>query len=118
MEDANKSKGCGKLPGIHQFLLMFYSKLQPYHQTIKRAKRQEKVEMGRGTPKSVQGTQREDYKSTSIGITEERRKIQSENGCLRTCYRRSTIPRARREMETHRFPIKNNANSRAKLQDL
>jgi len=62
--------------------------------------------------------QREDHKSTSIGITEERRKIQSGNRCFRTCYRRSTIPRARREMETHHFPIKNNVTSRAKLRDL
>ena len=118
MEDANKSKGCGKFPGIRQFLLTFYSKLQPYRQTVKRTKRQERVEMGRGTPKSIHGTQREDHKLTSIGITKERRKIQSGNGCLRTCYRRSTIPRARREMKTHCFPIKNNATSGVKLRDL
>jgi len=74
--------------------------------------------MGRGTPKSVRRTQGEDHKSTSIGITKERRKIQSGNGCLRTHYRRSSIPRTRREMETHHFPIKNNATSRMKLQDL
>ena len=62
--------------------------------------------------------QREDHKSTSIGITKERGKIQSGNGCLRTCYRRSSISRTRREMETHCFPIKNNATSRMKLRDL
>ena len=115
MEDADKSKRCEKLSGIRQFLLMLYTKLQPYCQAIKQAKRQERVEMGRGTPKSIRRTQREDHKSTSIGITEERREIQSKNGCLRTRYRRSSIPRTRREMETHRFPIKNNATSRTEL---
>ena len=62
--------------------------------------------------------QRENHKSTSIGITEERGKIQSGNGYLGTCYRRSSIPRARREMETHCFPIKNNTTSGMKLRDL
>ena len=45
-----------------------------------------------GIGKSIQRTQGEDHKSASIGITKEKRKIQSENRCLRTCYRRSTIP--------------------------
>ena len=35
IEDTNKSKRCGKLPGICQFLLMLYTKLQPYRQAIK-----------------------------------------------------------------------------------
>ena len=75
MEDADKSKRCGKLPGICQFLSTLYTKLQPHRQAIKRAKRQERVKMGRGTPKSIRRTQREDHKSTSIGITKEEREI-------------------------------------------
>ena len=53
MEDTNKSKRCGKLPGIHKFLSTLYSKLQPYCQAVKQTKRQERVEMGKGTSKSV-----------------------------------------------------------------
>ena len=87
-------------------------------QAIKRIKGQERVEMERGTPKSIQRTQREDYKSTSIDITQERRKIQGRNRCFRTCHWRSTFPRARREVETHSIFIKNDATSRTKLRNL
>ena len=51
MEDTDKSQRCGKLPGIRQFLSTLYTKLQPYCQTTKQAKRQERVEMGRKTSK-------------------------------------------------------------------
>ena len=53
MEDTDKGKRCGKLPGVCQFLSMLYTKLQLYCQAIKQAKRQERVEMVRGTPKSI-----------------------------------------------------------------
>ena len=53
MEDTDKSKRCGKLPRIHKFLLTLYTKLQLHCQAIKRTKRQERVEMGRETPKSI-----------------------------------------------------------------
>jgi len=53
MEDANKSERYGKLPRICKFLSTLYTKLQPHCQAIKQTKRQERVEMGRGTPKSV-----------------------------------------------------------------
>ena len=69
IEDTNKSKGRGKLPRIHKFLLILYTKLQSHCQAIKQTKRQEKVEMGKETSKSVWRTQREDHKSTGIGIT-------------------------------------------------
>ena len=62
--------------------------------------------------------QREDHKSTSIGLTQERRKIQSRNRCFRTCNWKSTFPRARREMETHSIFIKDNTTSGTKLQNL
>ncbi len=38
MEDTNKSKRCGKLPGVCKFLSMLYTKLQPYCQAIKQTK--------------------------------------------------------------------------------
>ena len=84
MEDTNKSERCGKLPGVHKFLPMLYTKLQPHCQAIKWTKGQERVEMGRGILKSVWRTQGENHKSTSIDITQERRKIQGRNRCFRT----------------------------------
>jgi len=57
-------------------------------------------------------------KSTSSISTKETRKIQSGNGCLRTCNRRSTIPRIRWEMETNCFFVKNNATSRKELRNI
>ena len=53
MEDANKSERYGKLSGVCKFLLTLYTKLLPHCQAIKQTKRQERVEMGRGTPKSI-----------------------------------------------------------------
>jgi len=47
--------------------------------------------------------------------SKERRKIQSGNGCLRTCYQRSIIPGTRRKMETNIIFIQDNATSRMKL---
>jgi len=48
----------------------------------------------------------------------KRGKIQSGNRCIRTCNWRSTIPRTRWEMETNSVPVKNDATSGIKLQDL
>ena len=53
MEDADKSKRRGKLPVVCKFLSTLYTKLQPHCQAIKQTKRQERVKMGRGTPKSI-----------------------------------------------------------------
>jgi len=53
MEDANKSERCGKLSGIFKLLSTLYTKLQPHCQAIKQTKRQERVEMRRGTSKSI-----------------------------------------------------------------
>ena len=69
MEDTNKSERCGKLSGVRKFLLTLYTKLQPHCQAIKQTKGQERVEMRRGTPKSIRKTQGEDHKSTGISIT-------------------------------------------------
>jgi len=53
MEDADKSERCRKLSRICKLLSMLYTKLQPHCQAIKQTKRQERVEMGRGTSKSI-----------------------------------------------------------------
>ena len=53
MKDTNKNEKRGKLPGVCKFLSTLYTKLQLHYQAIKRTKRQEKVEVGRGTPKSI-----------------------------------------------------------------
>ena len=58
------------------------------------------------------------HKSTGTSFTQEKRKIQSGDGHIRTCHWRSTFPRTRREMETHCILIKDNATSRKKLRDL
>ena len=53
MKDTNKSERHGKLPRVCKFLLMLYTKLQPHCQAIEQTKRQERVEIGRRTPKSI-----------------------------------------------------------------
>jgi len=53
MEDTDKSERHGKLPEVCKFLLTLYTKLQPHCQDIKQTKRQERVEVGRETPKSI-----------------------------------------------------------------
>ena len=67
---------------------------------------------------SIQGTQKQDNKLTSSLPTEEKRKIQNRNKCLRTYNRRSTIPRTRWEMETNSISIKDNATSGKELRNL
>ena len=61
---------------------------------------------------------KEKITSQTVGITQERRKIQDRNGCFRTCHWRSTFPRVRRKVETHNIFIKDDAASRTKLQNL
>ena len=53
MEDTDKSEGCKKHLRLHKFLLKIHPKLQSYGKTIVQTKRQEKLEVGRGTPKGV-----------------------------------------------------------------
>ena len=118
MEDTDKDQGCQEFPRICQLLQTIHSQLQSYGKTIERIKGQKGVEIGKGTPGSIRGTQEKDHKSTSTSFTQERRKIQSGDGRIRTCHWRSTFPRARREMETHCVFIKDNATSRKELQDL
>ena len=97
---------------------MIHSQLQLYRKTIKRTERKKGIEMEKGTSESIRRTQGKDYKSTGTGFTQERRKIQGRNGCIRTCNWRSTFPRARREMETHCIFIKDDATSRTELRNL
>jgi len=53
VEDTDKSQGCGKFPQVRKLLPMIYSKLQPYSKTIERTKRQERLEMRRGTAEGI-----------------------------------------------------------------
>ena len=94
---------------------MIHPKFQPYSKTIEQIKRQERMEMGRRTPKGIQRTQREDNESTSSLSTEKERKIQSANGCFRSYYRRSAIPETRGKVEINSISIKNDASGRKKL---
>ena len=118
MKDTNKGQRCRKLPRVCKFLLIVHLKLQPHSKTIERTKRQEGLEMGGRTLESIQGTQREDNKSTGTSPTQKRRKVQSRNRYIRTQHRRSTILRTRWEMETNSIFIKDNATSGKELQNL
>ena len=118
MEDSNKGQGCRKFPWICEFLLMLYLELQSYSKAIEWTEGQERMEMGWRTSTSIWRTQGQDNKSTSSLSAKERRKIQSRNRHLRTCNRRSTIPRTRWKMETNGISIEDNATSRKKLWNL
>ena len=73
------------------------------------------MEIGRRISKGIQGTQRENNKSTGSFSAKKRRKIQSGNRCFRSCYKRSVISRTRWEVETNSISIKNNATCGKKL---
>ena len=118
MEDTDEDQGCRKFPQICQLLQTIHSQLQSYSKTIERIEGQKGVEMGKGTLGRIRRTQRKNHKSTSISFTQEKRKIQSGDGRIRTCHWRSTFPRARREMETHCILIKDDATSRKELRNL
>ena len=118
MENTNKSQGRWEFPWIHQFLLTIYPQLQSHSKATKWTERQEGMEIGKRISKGIQKTQRKDHKSTSSFFAKKRRKIQSGNRHIRTCNKRSTIPRTRWEMETNSFLVKNNATGRIKLWDL
>ena len=70
------------------------------------------------TPKGIQGTQGQDNESTSSFPTKEGRKILSGNEHFRTCYKGSTIPRTRREMETDSVSIQDDTTGRKELWNL
>ena len=114
MKDTNTGQRHRKLPRVCKFLLMIHPKLQPHSKTTEQTKRQEGLEMGRRTSKSIQRTQRKDNKLTSTSAIQKRRKIQSRNGHIRIHYKRSTIPGTRQKMETNSILIKDNAISRKK----
>jgi len=56
------------------------------------------MEMGRRTLTGFPGVKRQDYKSTGTLSSKKRRKIQSRNRCLRTCYWKSIISRTGRKI--------------------
>ena len=74
--------------------------------------------MGRRILEDIQRTQGKNNKSTNTITTQKKRKIQSRNRRIRTCYRRSTVPRTGWKMETNSVFIKKNATSGKKLQNL
>ena len=76
------------------------------------------MEIEKRTLRGIQKVKREDHKLTYTCSTEKRRKILSRNRYFRTCYRRSSIPRVRRKIETYCIFFKNNVTSKKKLQDL
>jgi len=49
MEDANKSQGCRKFPGICKLLPEIYLELQLYCKTIKCIKREERMDIEQRT---------------------------------------------------------------------
>ena len=53
VEDTDQSQEYKKLPWICKFLLTIHPKLQLYCKTTEQTKRQEGLEMGRGTSESV-----------------------------------------------------------------
>jgi len=97
---------------------MIHPKLQSYCKTTEQTKGQEGLEIGGRTSKGIQGTQGKDNESADTITIQKRRKIQSRNRCIWTCYRRSTIPGTGWEVETNSIFIKDNATSRKKLQNL
>ena len=118
MENTDKNQESWKFPWIRQFLPTVHSQLQSYRKTIKWIEGQKGMEMRKGTSRSIWRAQEKDHKSTGTSFTQEGRKIQSRNRCIRTCHWRSTFSRARREMETHCILIKNNVTSGMELQNL
>ena len=76
------------------------------------------MEMEKETSRGIQRVKKEDYKSTCTHSTEKRRKILSRNRYFRTHYRRSSILRTKRKMETYCIFVKNNITCGVELQDL
>ena len=71
--------------------------------------------MRKGVSKSIQKVKREDHKLAYTCSAEKRRKIPSKNRYFRTCYKRSSILRTSRKMETYHLFVKDNATCRTKL---
>jgi len=75
MKDSNKGQGYGKFSQICKFLSMLYPELQSYSKAVKWTEEQERMEIGQRISTSIQGTQKQDNKSTSSLPAEKRRKI-------------------------------------------
>ena len=76
------------------------------------------MEIGKGISRSIWRTKEKDHKPTYTCSFKEKRKILGKNRYFRTCYRESSISRARRKIETYYIFVKNNATSRKKLWNL
>ena len=74
--------------------------------------------MRKRIPKDIQRIEVKDYKSTGTYSIQKRRKIQSGDKCIWTCYWRSSISGTRKKMETDYVFIKNNVGSQKELQDI
>ena len=81
-------------------------------------KRQRRMEMDRKRTKCIWRVETKDHNATSTGPTQKRRKIQGRSRHIRTRNWRSSFTRTKRQMETNRFPIKNNVTCRKELWDI
>ena len=115
MEDPYQDKRSGKLLGVCKLLLEIYQELVSYSKISQRKKG---TEMGKGTLRSIQRVKREYYKSIYTCSTKNKRKILSRNRCFRTCYKRSSILRIRKEIEIYYFFVKDNITCEMKLWNL
>ena len=118
IEDLHQDKGSGKLLGVCKLLLKIYQKLQSHSKISQWTQRKEGMEMGKITSRGIQRVKRENHKSTYTCSTKKKRKIPSKNRCFRTCYRKNSILRTRRKMETYHIFVKNNATCGMKLWNL
>ena len=91
MENSNQNKKSRKLLRVHKLLLKIHQKLQLYNKISQQTQRKERIEMGKGTSRSIQRIERKDYKSTYTCFTEKRGKFSSGDRCVRICHRRSSI---------------------------
>ena len=118
MKDTNKSKGYQKLLRLCKLLSTIHQRFQLHCSTIKSTKRKRRIKMDRRKTEYIQKVETKDNHATSTGPTQKRRKIESRSRHIRTCNRRSSFTRIRRQMETSHFPVKNNVICRKKLQNI
>ena len=118
IEDLYQDKRSRKLLRICKLLPKIYQELESYGQISQWTQRKKRMEIGKRISRSIQRIKGKDHKSTSTHSSKKKRKILSRNRCFRTCYRRSSITRARRKMETYCIFVKNKAICRKKLWDL
>ena len=86
MEDFHQDKRSRKLLRICKFLQMLYQELQSYGKTSQWTQEKERLDMGGRIPKGIWRVEDKNYKSTSTCSTQKRKKIQSGDRHIRTCY--------------------------------